>query len=696
MRQPLKPFQFIATFCFVSVVSVVVLAEQRPMSAEDVLKIREVGDATMSPDGTRVLFTVRQPESSAQTPERKDMRSHVWLATVGCRADSARQITFGERGESAPQWSPDGRWISFVTSRGRAGSDDEDEGPKRQIWIMRADGGEASKLTDAKEDVGDYAWSKDSKRVAYLMRDPLPKEIEEKRKKRDDAEVFEDDFRRTHLWTIEVESQEATKITDGDAHTISSFDWAPDGTRVVFSAKPTPMVRDHRSDVAIVTIASKAVTQIASTTASETAPAWSPDGRTIGFLSRPYDVEPHPDGISILPLVNSRLSLYDVESGETKDVSSDAFDHDPSALIWSPDSQRILLNIGARAYREMFTYDVSANRYIQLTKGRVIAFGSFAEDGSKAAVTMSTPTKPGDVYVTDASMSTFEQLSDANSEVRELTLGETEVVTWKSDGIEIEGLLLKPANYQTGRRYPLLVEVHGGPTGAYTNGFKESGQMWAGQGWAVFYPNPRGSSNYGEQFMAANIDDWGGGDYRDIMSGVDGLVERGIADPERLAVMGWSYGGYMTCWIVSQTDRFKAAMMGAGLSNIYSMYGTTDIPGYLATFFQDMPTKDNLPLYRERSGLTYVDRVTTPLLILHGARDERVPIGQPMEIYRALEDRGKTVELVFYPREAHGLQEYYHRLDRLKRQYAWIAKYTLGEAPKPKPTPTSDGAQRYR
>lgn len=218
------------------------------------------------------------------------------------------------------------------------------------------------------------------------------------------------------------------------------------------------------------------------------------------------------------------------------------------------------------------------------------------------------------------------------------------------------------------------------------NGFRLSagdpGHHWAAEGWAVLYPNPRGSTNYGEQFMRANLRDWGGGDYRDIMAGVDAMVARGVADNDRLAVMGWSYGGYMTCWIVSQTTRFKAAMMGAGLSNILRMYGTNDIPNYLASFFGGIPDRSTQALYVERSGIAYADRVQTPLLMLHGGNDERVPIGQPMEFYRALKDRGQQVELVFYPREGHGLGGYYHQLDRLKRQFAWITKYTRSPPPK--------------
>ncbi|HEY7819919.1 MAG TPA: S9 family peptidase, partial [Vicinamibacteria bacterium] len=275
------------------------------------------------------------------------------------------------------------------------------------------------------------------------------------------------------------------------------------------------------------------------------------------------------------------------------------------------------------------------------------------------------------------------RLTTMNPRIEELALGESEVVTWKStEGSEVEGVLLKPVGYTAGKRVPLLVVVHGGPTGAHHDSFRASygdaGQHWAGQGFAVLYPNPRGSTNYGEAFMRANLEDWGGGDYRDIIAGVDAMVARGVADPEKLAILGWSYGGYMTCWTVSQTTRFKAAMIGAGLTNLVSMYGTNDVPNYLASFFAGTLGPETEHLYRARSGLTFADQVRTPTLILHGAADERVPIGQPMEFYRALKDRGVPAELVFYPREGHGLEEYYHRLDRMKRQYDWIARHTLG------------------
>ena len=670
-------------------------AAKRPVTIDDALHLKGVSGAQLAPDGSRVLFTVRgwewpenkvEPDKGAKAPE---MRSHVWMvATSG--SETARQITFGERGESSPAWSPDGKYISFVTARGAAPAGaDADGGPKAQIWLMRVDGGEAWKLTDAKEGVGSYEWAPDSRKIAYLARDPLPKDLEEARRRKDDERIFEGDHRMQHLWSIEVESQKATQLTTGTDYTVRGMTWAPDSARLAFGAGPTPMIRDERQDLHIVTLATKAIDSIVATPAPESGPRWSPDGATIAFTMLPLgDATTNRDGIMTRPLFNSRLMLYDVATRKVRDVSDPRFDNSPGTIVWTPDGKRLLFGVGDRAYRSVVAYTLSTGQYTKLTKGQMIAFGNGAlnKDGSKVAFTMDSSAAPTDVFVAGNDFSAPRKLTNINSHAADFTLGDTEVLTWKTaDGWESEGILVKPVGYESGKRYPLLVDVHGGPTGAHTNGFKvgvhNGGQLWAGRGWAVLYPNPRGSTNYGEKFMRGNIPDWGGGDYRDIMAGVDEVIKRGIADPQKLALMGWSYGGYMTSWVVSQTTRFKAARMGAGLSNIHSMYGTTDIPGYIGTFFNNYPDEKTLKLYRERSALTYVDQVTTPLLIMHGQNDERVPIGQPMEFYRALKDRGKIVELVWYPREGHSNSEYYHQRDQIRRELEWMTKYVLGDRP---------------
>ncbi len=673
-------------------------ADKRPVTLEDIMGMRAVGSAEIAPDGSAVLYTVRQWEPAAKEPPAKDnagqapaekkpvkMEARTHIFRVPASGGAPRQLTFGERSETSPRWSPDGKFITFITARG-SGSDSGDDGPKAQIWIMPTDGGEPWQLTSATDGVSAYEWAPDAKSIAFTAREPLSKDGDEKRKRRDDPRVFEGDFRMTHLWTIDVPSKKETRLTEGTTFTVGGTPaWSPDGKKLAFSAVPTPMVRDDRRDIYLVSAEGGAPEKIAGTPASETSPQWSPDGRTIAYVAEPAG-PPVGDGVTLAAVGNSRLILYDVTSKTAKDVSSPSFDLEAGAPRWGKESRNLLFLAGIRSHRDIFMYEVDAGRYIgPLTTQNVSSFSSSARN-LQLAFTADGPDQPTEVFVTGitAPAASLKKITDTNPEVHDLALGQTEVITWKStDGLEVEGILLKPLNFDASKKYPLMVVVHGGPTGAHVNSFRMSygdgGQFWAGQGWAVLYPNPRGSTNYGEKFMRGNIPDWGGGDYRDIMTGVDAVIARGIADPQKLAVQGWSYGGYMTCWIVSQTGRFKAAMMGAGLSDLSSMYNTTDIPGYLAGFFKGIPSRATMALYDERSGISYADKVTTPLLILHGGNDERVPIGQPMEFYRALKDRGKTVELVFYPREGHGFNEYYHQLDRMKRQYAWITKYTLGE-----------------
>jgi dipeptidyl aminopeptidase/acylaminoacyl peptidase len=658
-----------------------------PVSIPDLLSVKQVGSPEVSPDGRTVLYTVRGWENATgANSQRKESRAHVWrVETDRSDAASARQLTFGDRGESAPRWSPDGRRISFTSARSGGSPAPEGEEPAAQLWLMPADGGEASTLTTGTEAVGAYAWSPDGSTIAYLARDPLPKETSEKRKRRDDPQVFEGDFRLTHLFVVDVATHVSTELVHDAAMTVSGEpSWSPDGTRIAFSAAPTTMTRDDRTDVYIVTVASKTLDKITTNLGPDTGAAWSPDGKTIAYVSSPNNGKPLGDGIPLQRVGNEHLMLYDVAARTAKDASSREFDLSPGALHWLADSRTILFSTGVKTYRELFTFDVASGRYTQHSHGRLASIGSVGTKG--IGLVAETSSAPAEIYFAENVDSTPRQLTDANPAAKAFALGKTEVVSWKSDAYTIEGVLLKPVNYQEGKRYPLMVVAHGGPTGAHTDGYRvaygDGGENFAGEGWAVLYPNPRGSTGYGEKFIQANFNDWGGGDYRDIMAGVDAMVARGIADPDTLAFQGWSYGGYMTAWVVSQTGRFKAAMMGAGIPDLVSMYNTNDIPNYLGTFFGGIPSKETLPLYAARSAITYVDKVTTPLLILHGGSDQRVPIGQPMEYFRALKDRGKTVELVFYPREGHGFQEYYHQLDRLQRQHDWITKYTLGAAAK--------------
>jgi len=653
-------------------------AQTRPVTIDDVLGVRAVTAPALSPDGTAVLFAVRQWTN--RDGGRKDARTYLWRAPADGSAP-ARQITFGERGDAQPSWSPDGRHMSFVSARGPG----RDEDVKAQIWVMRADGGEAWALTRGDESVQQYAWSPDSRRIAFTTMDGVPADERAAVERRDDERVFERPARPVHLWVVDLASRDTTRITSGTDFTIlGPLSWAKDGTRIAFAAGASALLRDGRRDIYLADVAARTATKISTNFGPDSGPKFSPDGRRVAYLAELVTAPPIGDGTPRGTVAHSRVMLYDLPSGETRDITG-TLPVDPGTLHWASDGTRLLFTAGTRAYTEAWALEIASGRATQLTTGRTLQLGSFSADGSRVAVTMDTPTAPADVHVADAAFTTFTRVSDANPQARAFALGDTEVVTWKSrDGLEVEGVLLKPVGFDPTKRYPLLVVAHGGPAGAYVNNYRvgglEGGQYWAGQGWAVFYPNPRGSTNYGEKFLKANVADWGGGDFRDIDSGVDALIARGIADKDKLAHIGWSYGGYMTAWTITQTRRYKAAMVGAGLTNMWSMYGTNDIPSTLIGYFGGIADKETLPLYVNRSAMTHIDNVTTPTLILHGANDDRVPVGQAQELFRGLKDRGKATDLVFYPREGHGINEYYHQQDRLSRIHAWVTGHVTGDA----------------
>ncbi len=657
--------------------------DPRPLSIADIMGLKRVGSPVLSPDGRTIVYTLSQwehPEARGQDlGTRHEARSHLWL--VSAAGGEPRQLTFGERGESAPAWSPDGRHVAFRAARGSGG------GVSPQIWLLPMVGGEASSLTSAKHGVAVFTWSPDGSRIAYVTRDSASTEEAARARRRDDAIVYEEDYPVSHVWVIDVETQEAVEIAHGDFTVRAAPSWSPDGTRVAFSASPTPLIRDLRGGFYIAQADGTGFEQIAPGYRPYPdlldSPAWSPDGRTLAFSTMDEPVRIGADEFIEVELEHRELVLYDVASGESRPVSDPAFDYDIGGVQWSADGRRLIFVTGDRAYRSVFEYDVAADRFTRVAREMLLGELSFSSDGETVAFALETSDAPADVYVSDARFGAPRRVTDVNPQVRALALGETEIVTWRSpDGTQVEGVLVRPVGFRDGERYPLLVDVHGGPTAATSAGFKASssapGQFWAGRGWAVLYPNPRGSTNYGEEFMQGNLLDWGGGDYEDVMSGVDELIRRGIADSTRMAILGWSYGGYLTAWAVTQTSRFKAARMGAGMSAVESMYLTSDIPGYIGTFFGGPPTPATLERYRARSPVTFAQDVTTPLLIMHGDGDDRVPKGQALAFYRALRDAGKTVELVLYPRAGHGISEYYHQIDRIQREYDWISRYTLG------------------
>ena len=632
-------------------------ATPRPMTFDDVIALRSVADPQLSPDGQWVAYTVTRADLEQNAGD-----ADIWVAsTLG---EFPSRLTTHKKSDTSPRWSPDGRRIAFVSAREE----------KPQLFVMPAFGGEPERLTEHKGGVRTIAWSPDGRSIAFIA-DQEPTAEEEKRiKEKDDAIVVDTNFRFNRLWVLDLATKKARMLATGDM-VAGDPQWSPDGTTLAFTTNPTPRADDGSlTDIWVVPVAGGAPRRLVTNAGSDQSPRWSPDGTQIAYVTSP-STDVRQLHLAVIPA-----------AGGTPRVVAPQFLYQPGAPTWSPDGRTLYFTSSVRTTSQLFAVPASGGAPRALTSVRgVVTNATFARDGRSVAFTMADARKPADVHVATLGTAALapRQLTDHNPQVRDLTLGRAGVVAWKSsDGMEIDGVLLHPVGYESGKRYPLVAYIHGGPAGVWNEGFSASwsnpGQVLAGQGFAVFYPNPRGSSGYGEKFLRANIRDWGAGDYRDIQTGIDALVARGIADSTKLAQAGWSYGGYMTAWTLTQTNRFKALVVGAGLTDMYSMYATNDIPRTLDGYFGAEPWNDTTE-YRKRSAMTYIKNARTPTLILHGQADLRVPIGQAQELYVGLKRNGVPVQLVMYPREPHGLQEPRHQLDKMKREVEWIRRWTMRE-----------------
>ena len=693
-------------------VSVVSAQQKRAMTFEDVMALKSVSDAQVSPDGKWVAYVVTSTDMKENAND-----ADIWL--VSAAGGAPIRLTNNKKNDNQPRWSPNGKQIAFVSAREE----------KPQIFLISPFGGEADKLTESKSGVQSFQWSPDGGRIAFVApQEPTPDE-EKRLKDKDDAQVIDKNFKFGRIWVIDVTTRKAVEIVKEDYHA-SDPQWSPDGRLIAFVSNPTPKADDGvLSDIWVIDATSavspdvvalknklgqlvdslpgleakagpsyfrlmevqgqivavqreigqkSGLRKVSDNDGPDASPRWSPNQKHIAYLSR---------DLKTADVGQLRLMVTPVGGGAPRSLTSN-FLYQPGAPKWSADGQTIYFSSSVRTTSQLFSVSASGGDPKQLStvKG-VMGQVSFSGDGSVLAFTKSDTQHPDDVYVSKAfPIADPVKLTNHNPQARAYAMGASEVITWKSkDGMEIEGLVIYPVGYQSGRRYPTIALIHGGPAGVWAQGFPGSwgnfGHVLAGKGWVAFYPNVRGSSGYGEKFLASNVRDWGGGDYQDIQTGLDNLIARGIADPDKLGQAGWSYGGYMTAWTLTQTNRFKAVMVGAGLTNMFSMYSTNDLQRTLEGYFGAQPW-DDLEAYRRASAMSFIKQARTPTLILHGASDVRVPPSQAQELYMGLRKNGVPVEMVLFPREPHGLQEPRHRLDKMRREYAWFSKYVLGvEAP---------------
>lgn len=647
----------------------------RDITIDDYFRIRDVGQPELSPDGQWVAYTVR----TKMLKEDKN-ETRIWM--VSTHGGDALPMT--EEGVSSghPRWSPDGKYLAFTSSR---------NGSKSQVWLLNRLGGEAVKLTDIPQGVGDFEWSPDGSRLVLILRDPKPEDKEEGEKagsgkpkaqppyvidrlqfKRDTIGFL--DRHREHLYVYDVAKKTATQITSGD------FDdeqpaWSPDGKQIAFSSNrsmPDPdATRD--SNIWIVdadnTDKGAHLTQVTTNPAPDDQPVWSPDGKWIAYVT---ELDPH-----LFYYSTQHLAIIPATGGEPK-VLTLAFDRTIRRPHFSADGKYIYFTAEDDGTVNLCRIPVSGGDIERPIGGRVsVSNFSLGKDGEIAAQ-ITTLDSPDEIFLQKGSELT--RLTKTNDALMsQLRLASVEYVHFKSkDGTTIAGYLYKPVGYDAAKKVPTLLQPHGGPVGQYSAAWSHLFQLYAANGYAVLLPNPRGSSGYGQKFCDAIYADWGNKDYQDDVAMVDYALEQGIADPDKLGVGGWSYGGISTDFIIAQTTRFKAAISGAGTALLTSFYGHDH---YQREYQIELGYPwEHKELWDKLSPFYHVKNITTPTLFMGGEIDANVPILGGEQMYQAMKALGRTTELVVYPNEYHGFTTPSHIKDRLERYIAWYAHYVKGDS----------------
>ena len=680
----------------------------RPMTFMDVMEMRSVGGAQLSPDGGRVAYTVG-------IPHWKSGKNYTDLFVADSATGVARQMTFTrDKNETAPQWARDGKRLAFLSDR---------EGTQ-QVYLLSVEGGEARRLTEAKDGVHAFAFSRDGKwlafsagkaeerqlslldlasedftitalpkhatpvrdfafteeggRIFFTSPDRLDKDDLKRKEKKFDVRIADPVQPPFHLWSIDLKDKAVRRWTEGEGFTVQAFHLSKEGRWATYRALPTARhlgdISQEEASLHLLDLGSGKARPVLEKHARFA--AFSPDGQWLAYAA--------PERFERLR--NTKLWVLPTGGGAARNLMSGK-DMSVSSASWNEDSRTLYFTEAVGVDQHLFALSVGDGAMTQLTNQRGVLAGSYHPEAKAFLLTYSHPNKPMDLYVAKAatvgSDAAWVKVSNANPQVARLTLAETETVRWKAkDGVEVEGLLVKPLGYEKGRKYPLIVQLHGGPAAADMNGFQGRyvtyPHIYAAGGYLLLQPNYRGSSNYGEAFTRQIGGNFMRLSYGDIMSGVDHLIREGLADPDKLGMMGWSAGGHLSSWTLTQTDRFKAISTGAGAVNWISMYAESDTQS-IREFYLGGKPYDAWDNFMNESALKFVKNAKTPTLIHVGEADQRVPKPQSDELFMALKKLGVPVEYIVYPGMPHGLTEPRYQLVKMVSEFNWFEKWIKGK-----------------